>query len=128
MKKLFFLLISLALTTRGWAQEKNRDISTDSSGNPMYYSASISTPYRGLALTIDKSTKWIEYLNTISNQPFTNFVLLEGTREIGLFLIVPKDSVQYYRYSIIEDNVNWLIQMLHLIVHQKSSIFPNWCN
>ena len=108
MKKLLFIIISLTLTICSWTQEKNRNISTDPAGNPIYYSASTSTPYQGLALTIDKNTKWIEYHNTIPNQPLTNFVFLEGTKEIGLFLLLPEDSVQYYRYSIIEDNIHWL--------------------
>ncbi len=108
MKKLLFIIISLAFTMYCWAQNKTINTSKILFGNSVYYSASKSTPHRGLALTIDKNTKWIEYQNTIPNQPLTNFVFLEGTKEIGLFLSVPEDSAKYFRYSIIEDNIHWL--------------------
>lgn len=88
--------------------KKTTAISKIPSGNSVYYSASAPLSNAGLALTIDDSTNWIEYRNTIPNQPLTNFVFLEGTKEIGLFIFVPEDSAQYFRYSIIEDNTHWL--------------------
>lgn len=95
------------------AQNKTINTSKILSGNSVYYSASAPPSNAGLALTIDDSTKWIEYNNTIPNQPFTNYVFLEGTKEIGLFLLVPEDSAEYFRYSIIEDNIHWLFSMPH---------------
>lgn len=109
MQKLIFIIISLAFTIYCWAQKKPIDIANDPAGNPMYYSASAPASNAGLAVTIDKNTKWIEYRNSIPNQPFTNYVFLEGAKEIGLFLFIPKDSLKYYRYSIIEDDIHWLV-------------------
>ncbi len=108
MKKLLVTLMGLTFTIYCSGQNKPIDIANDPAGNPIYYSASAPTSNAGLILTIDKSTKWIEYHNTIPNQPLSNFVFLEGTKEIGLFLFVPEDSAKYYRYSIIEDNSRWL--------------------
>lgn len=75
----------------------------------IFYSASAMTSSSiGLALTTDRNTRWIEYHNTIANQPLANYVFLEGTKEIGLYMTVPKDSAGDYRYSILEDDKNWL--------------------
>ena len=67
MKKLLFIAVSLACTFICRAQKKSVDISTDPSGNPLYYSASAPNSDEGLAVTIDKSTNWIEYQNAIPN-------------------------------------------------------------
>ena len=125
MKKILFIIVSLVFTNRCLAQKISNDIVNDPSGNPFYYTASASASNAGLTLTIDKSTKWIEYHNTIPNQPLTNYVFLEGTKEINLFLVVPKDSIRYFRYSIIENDVNWLFSDAAPEGHSATNISPN---
>lgn len=109
MKKLIVICIQLAITINCLAQRSSADIANDSSGKPLYYSVSAPNSNSGLSLTIDKNTKWIKPQNIIPNQPLTNYVFMEGAKEIGLYISIPKDSVQYYRYSIIEDDRNWLV-------------------
>lgn len=125
MKKLLFIAISLACTFICQAQKKPVDISTDPSGNPLYYSASAPNSDEGLAVTIDKSTKWIEYRNAIPNQPLTNYVFMEGAKKIGLSMFIPKDSVQSYRYSIIENDKHWLVSNATPNIISKSFHFQN---
>lgn len=125
MKKLLFIAVSLACTFICQAQKKSVDISTDPSGNPLYYSASAPNSDEGLAVTIDKSTKWIEYRNAIPNQPLTNYVFMEGAKKIGLSMFIPKDSVQSYRYSIIENDKHWLVSNATPNIISKSFHFQN---
>jgi len=105
MKKLNILLILLTLLTAICkAQHTPIDLSVDGSGNLMRYSASAGSSSFGICIGIDKNTKWIEYHNMIANQPFNNYVFLKGTKTITIFGYLPQDSLNYYRYNIIEND------------------------
>ncbi|RYE23866.1 MAG: hypothetical protein EOP45_06405 [Sphingobacteriaceae bacterium] len=108
MKKLSLLIVCYLCCNFLLAQNKASDISPLHPRDSVFYSASVSGSKIGLAVTIDKATKWIEYHNTIANQPLNNYVFLEGSKQIGLYASVPADSVIYYRYSILENNDHWL--------------------
>jgi len=109
MKKLSGILILLTIIIGvGKAQNKSVDPSVDGSGHPVRYPASALGSAFYIGISIDKSTKWIKYHNMIANQPFNNYVFLKGTKTITVFEYVPKDSVNYYRYNIIENDNNWL--------------------
>jgi hypothetical protein len=105
MKKLKILLALLSiLVVAAKAQQKPINQSVDDKGNFIRYSASSFGPGLGLTIGIDKNTKWIEYHNTVANQPNSNYVFLKGTKTITVFGYIPKDSADYYRFNIIEDN------------------------
>ncbi len=89
----------------GKAQKKPVSPSVDES---VRYTASTVSAAFGIGISIDKSTKWIEYHNMMPNQPFNNYVFLKGTRTITVFGYLPKDSLKYYRYNVIENDKNWL--------------------
>jgi len=109
MKKLSSILILLMIITGiGRAQKKPVDLSVDESGHPILYTASAGSSTFGMGIEVDKSTKWVEYHNMIANQPFNNYVFLKGTKTITIIGSLPKDSLSYYRYNIIENDNNWL--------------------
>ncbi len=74
-----------------------------------YYSASYNHIGFGLSVKIDKSTKRINYAHPIPNQPNSRLTYLEGTKRIKLFGYIHKDSLQYYRYSIVEDDIKQIV-------------------
>lgn len=126
MKKillLLWLLATVTLTLR--AQKKPVDLSVDGSGNPLFYSASTFGAGFGLCITVDKQTKWIEYHNMVANQPFNNYVFLQGTKSVELFGIVAKDSLPFYRYNIIEDDSRILAADAKPIIPVGQPLLPN---
>ena len=109
MKKLSSVLILLMIITGiVKAQKRPVDLSVDESGHPILYTASAGSSTFGMGIEVDKSTKWVEYHNMIANQPFNNYVFLKGTKTITIIGVLPKDSLSYYRYNIIENDNNWL--------------------
>ena len=94
----------MALQLGAWAQKASSGKRRLGYGDRHFYSAMVNNLRAGLALTIDSSTKWIEYSNTIANQPANNYVFLEGAQNIGLYLATPQDSASYYRYSIFDSS------------------------
>ena len=107
MKKLSSILILLCIITMvGNAQNKP----VNGSGNSDRYTASAANSAFGIAISVDKNTKWIEYHNMIANQPFNNYVFLKGTKTITVFGYLPKDSLNYYSYNIIENDNKMLVE------------------
>lgn len=110
MKKLsLIVLLFLCALAAARAQKIVPRAAVPHPRDSVFYSASASASKIGLAVTIDRATRWIEYHNTIANQPLNNYVFLEGSKQIGLFMSVPKDSIAYYRYSILENDHHWLV-------------------
>lgn len=107
MKKLMVCILIIIQAWNTSAQQASKSIASASKA-PIRYSISAASANVGLIMTVDKETKWIENHNIISNQPFNNYVFLNGTKEISLSLVVAKDSLKYYRFNIIEDDNNWL--------------------
>jgi len=110
MKKLISVLILLMVFTVAANAQAQAPInqSVDGSGNFIRYTASAVNSGFNLAIGIDKNTKWIEYHNMIANQPFNNYVFLKGTKMVTVFGYINKDSLNYYRYNIIQNDNNLL--------------------
>ena len=105
MRKFKIILVLLSiLVVAAKAQQRPINQSVDEKGNFIRYSASSFGPGLGLTIGIDKSTKWIEYHNMVANQPNNNYVFLKGTKTITVFGYLPKDSANYYRFNIIEND------------------------
>jgi hypothetical protein len=106
MKKISNLLFLLSfITAAALAQNRPINKSVDKEDYLARYPVT-TLMYKGfeVGLGIDKNTKWIDYYNVIANQPLTNYVFLKGTKTIMLFGYLPKDSANYYRYNIIEND------------------------
>ena len=79
-------------------------------GNNVFYSAGGGNGFGfGLSLTVDKFTKTVNYSNAIPNQPLSNLVYLEGSREINLFGYLNKDSLSFYRYTVTENDTAQIV-------------------
>lgn len=92
-----------------WANaQKSNNNGFVSYGNSNFYSAGGSERF-GVSLTVDSFTKTVDYHNTIQNQPLSNLVYLEGTKEVNLFGYINKDSLSFYRYNIVENDNHQII-------------------
>lgn len=106
MKKISNLLFLLSfITAAAVAQNKPINESVNKEDYLSRYPAT-TIMHKGfeVGLGIDKNTNWIDCYNMIANQPLTNYVFLKGTKTIMLFGYLPKDSANYYRYNIIEND------------------------
>jgi two-component system LytT family sensor kinase len=122
MKKLSNILLFMTLAITAKAQNKPDTLPADTPNRKMLYSASALGQGPSFAIGIDKNTQWIEYHNIIANRPLDNYVFLKGTKNIVLFGAFNKDSLSYYRYNIIEDDVKLLatdaIPVLNATAHK----------
>lgn len=91
----------------GPAQKKS--FTHDEHGNESNYSVATLNSTCNIYLRVDEFTKAIEPFNFVPNQPLTNLVYLEGTKEINLTTWIHKDSLSFYRYSIIENDNQALV-------------------
>lgn len=107
MKKIIFSIFLFVFAFWANAQKSNNN-GFVRYGNSNFYSAGGSEGF-GVALTIDSFTKTINYHNTIQNQPLSNLVYLEGTKEVNLFGYINKDSLSFYRYNIVENDNNQIV-------------------
>jgi two-component system LytT family sensor kinase len=122
MKKLYFFIL-IAFNLSAWAQSKASRTLIVYPKDSVFYNASAPNSAIGLAVTTDSPTKWIEYSNTIINQPLTNYVFLKGSKEIGLYMTVPKDSISYYRYNVLENDKEFLVTNGKLDASSAQNVF-----
>jgi two-component system LytT family sensor kinase len=88
-----------------------------------YYSASYNQIGFGLSVKIDKSTKRINYAHPVPNQPNSHLTYLEGTKKVKLIGSIHKDSLQYYRYTIIEDDTKQIVnEAIPTLIDRRGSI------
>lgn len=107
MKKIILSIPLLLFALLANAQKNNYNINY---GNNYQYSASGGSGFGfGLSFTVDQFTKTVDYHNSIPNQPLSNLVYLEGTKEINLFGYLNKDSLSFYRYNIVENDSNQIV-------------------
>lgn len=105
MKKLSITLIAwliLAITVK--AQQVPAGAKANTKNNRTIYTASALDGGFDLGMTVDSNTKWVEFHNMIPNQPLTNYVFVKDAKTITLLACINKDSLNYYRYNIIEND------------------------
>lgn len=91
--------------------QKAVHLSTSPNGTPIYYSGSNGTGIGfSLSLTVDSATTRVDTRNTVPNQPFNSLVYLEGCKKIGLSGWINKDSLDFYRYSITENDSHQIVE------------------
>ncbi len=127
MKKIIFSLSLILLAIVAHAQKSKYLV--DEYGNPMHYSVAAKFSKCNVFLVVDSGTKKVtpfEYLNSALN----NIVLLNGATSIELESRIQKDSLSFYRYSIIEnDSIILKKDAIPIKVKYKwgrGSILPNY--
>lgn len=98
LKIILLLLTVIAVTVKAQKRDINNLDKLEKNG------ASVLGGGFGLTIGIDENTKWIENHNMLANQPLKNYVFLKGTKKIAIFGYIPRDSANYYRYNIIEND------------------------
>ena len=102
MKKIFLSISFLLFALLANAQ-KNKYL-VDEYGNPMHYSVANKFSKSNIFLVVDSGTKQVIPFEYVNNFPLGNIVLLKGTTSIELESRIKKDSLDFYRYSIIEND------------------------
>ncbi len=102
----------------------------DEYGNPVHYGVNSLNSKISLTLQADKFTTAIKPFNEIPNDPLGKIVYLEGTKNVLLTALVRKDSLNYYRYSIIENDTNMVVNNALLskvnFVWDEGSSYPGY--
>lgn len=108
MKKIIYLIL-LCFPLYSLSQGKNNTFLSEANGNSMLYG--ITSPYSNcpVLLRVDERTKWISFGNPESSDPLKNNVFLGEAKTIHLEMRIHKDSLKYYRYSIVENDSIFLV-------------------
>ncbi|QNN41999.1 sensor histidine kinase [Pedobacter roseus] len=102
MKKII-LSISLLLLTFVANAQKSRYL-VDEYGNPKHYEVQQKFGKCNIFLVVDSGTKQVTPFEYLTNFPLGNIVLLKGAKSIEIESRIQKDSLAFYRYSIIEND------------------------
>lgn len=102
MKKIF-LSIYLLLFAFGANAQKNKYL-VDEYGNPMHYSIAVRYSKYNIFLVVDSGTKKVTPFEYLNGSHLGNIVLLQKAKSIELESRIQKDSLKFYRYSIIEND------------------------
>lgn len=110
MKKSFPLLFLMVFALFCHAQnEGSKYLKEKINTRHSYFVSSSSFDGFSLYLQVDSLTRRINYHNPIPNQPLNNFVYLEGTKTLKILGYIHPDSLNFYRYSITENDTNQII-------------------
>lgn len=114
MKTLFIIFLSSLISVVVKGQDRTYPLSdpptaSDANGNLTSFGVSQLRSKITLFLKADKQTKSIRPFNQIPNDPLGSIVFLEGAKQVEVTTRLKKDSLEYYRYSIIENDTNVII-------------------
>lgn len=112
----------------GVCQGQKRNEIIDQYGRPVNYGVSALTSQIPVFLSVDKNTRSIDPFNALPHDPLGTFVVTEGASSISVTTRVKKDSLNYYRYSVIENDtviVKRDVKLEHVnFVWNERSDFP----
>ncbi|WP_025141894.1 sensor histidine kinase [Pedobacter jeongneungensis] len=108
MKKIIYLLF-LSLSLYSFGQEKKHTFLNEANGNSMLYGITTPNSNCPVLLRVNDRTKWNSFGNPESSDPLKNNVFLGQAENIHLEMRIHKDSLKYYRYSIIENDSVFLV-------------------
>ncbi|WP_316843510.1 sensor histidine kinase [Pedobacter psychrodurus] len=128
MKKIILALSFLFFVLAANAQ-KNKYL-VDEYGNPMHYSIANRFSNCNIFLVVDGSTEQVTPFEYLNNLALGNVVLLKGATSIELESRIQKDSLSFYRYSIIEnDSIQLKRDAIPVKIKYKwgkGSVLPNY--
>ncbi len=124
MKTLLTFLSFFLISAICFAQE-TRPLK-DENGQMNNYSVSSLNSKIQIFLTPDNNTKSISPFNHIPNDPLGTAVFLEGATKVDVTTRIHRDSVKYYRYSVIENDsvfvaIERQLSKVDFIWNQRSS-------
>jgi two-component system LytT family sensor kinase len=108
MKINIIVLLLFLLSASASAQRKLLVIDVET-GKPVNYIVSSLNSKIQVTLQTDRNTKSISPFNYITNDPLGSVVYMEGASKILLTTILRKDSLSYYRYTIVENDTNTIV-------------------
>ncbi len=108
MKTNFIVFIICLLSVTAWGQQK-LPVIDEQTGEPNNYGVSSLNSKIPVFLQTDRNTKSISPFNYIANDPLGSVVYLEGASKISLTTRLRKDSLSYYRYTVIENDTNTIV-------------------
>lgn len=117
----YFTLLFLLITSACFGQDK-ASLTKDKFGNIMHYGITATSSISTVSLTIDEATEYISAFNYSLKTGADNFVLLKGSKQIKLSLTIPKDSIKYYRYNLIENDT--VIVKDNAVLSEVDFVYP----
>jgi two-component system LytT family sensor kinase len=130
MKKFAVLSLLILSSLCVLAQKKNKYYA-DEYGNPMHYDIGNPWTRNALVMLVDAGTKRVDPFKRYGDDlvSFGNLTYLEGATTIELESIIHKDSLKFYRYTIIENDSVYLkedaVPSKVKFVWNERSDFPN---
>lgn len=101
MKKIILLLLLFSVVINGNAQNKYL---VDEHGKPKHYLISRKWSKNNIYMLVDGQTRSVNVFKYLNNYPDANAALLTGAKTIELETQIQKDSLSFYRYSIVIDD------------------------
>lgn len=107
--KINIILLLLCLLSATASGQQKLPVIDDEIGKPFNYGISSLNSKIQVFLETDRNTKSISPFNYITNDPLGSVVYLEGANKILLTTRLRKDSLSYYRYTIVENDTNTIV-------------------
>ena len=105
-------------------------LSGDEQGRPFNYGVTGFKSKVQLYVTVDENTKFMSPYNQLANDSLGRMMYLAGTKTVKVTTRLRKDSLQYYRYSIIENDTlvrAWNAKLTKVdMVWNERSAFPGF--
>jgi len=128
--KINIIAFLLCLLSAAASAQQKRPVIDNETGKPVNYIVSSLNSKIQVTLQTDRNTKSISPFNYITNDPLGSVVYLEGASKILLTTRLRKDSLSYYRYTIVENDTNTIVSNALLtkidFVWNNRSSFPGY--
>jgi two-component system LytT family sensor kinase len=109
MKISFLTLLFFAVANLCLAQQSKYAI-VDKDNNPTNYGVNALKSKISLIISVNASTTSIYPFNNVPNDSLGNIVFLENAQKALLTVRLRKDSLKYYRYTIIENDTKVIVK------------------
>lgn len=107
--KINVIVFFLSLLSAAASAQRKLPVIDDETGKPVNYIVSSLISRIQVTLQTDRNTKSISPFNPITNDPLGSVVYLEGASKILLTTRLRKDSLSYYRYTLVENDTNTIV-------------------
>ena len=126
MKIRFLCLLLCLITNLCLAQNHEFSVVDKENKRPANYGVNALRSKISLTLSVDTFTKSIKPFNQIPGDSLGNIVFLENAQEALVTVRLRKDSLQYYRYTVIENDTKIITRdavpgKINFVWNEKSS-------